>query len=1062
MGPPLPPAHYSLAWFRNGIRRRWAQASTGARVVSAATFIAFGLSFLSFAFKISFGMFHYIVAFFRSALWDVLVQDSCARIKRVSHPYWNLSNSDYFRWNRCLGNEAGFERQGQLWLLVWDIFFYPLGLFGRSPILILVLMSSVYFVGPWIIRKLYNLVIYACTAPWGIAFLAIFAPTTLLVLGFKFLSVIVVAVIIIALSVQFAMRKLTVADASQGVEAGAKSPTFAPIAIALRHFILGVNTAWQSMHDIPWMQQRDCRHALLCRCQDRLNATVAQALQNEQSYLIHIQELTDRLTDSEFSAESFATLAKKMEIERDNYRYMAEHPWNGNFTGNHAAYAQGSPRAQPDLTAAFDEARSRIGHLLAEADDVKEAHRRELAAWQAKVEKLQTEVNYSQGAGQDRIHAHNELENTKARTRVLERQLMEMTVTASTGRQALAKEKETHTERCQNEASCQRQILALQVACDKLKNFQLENDLVARQTAMQLRGLELKDVAHMTIRSVLTDLTVKMLELQAKGTPGFNTTDLQVDLIRREASQDTAYRNRLERELERLGGNVIDIRVGLDTTRPQDWKIEMLTYEQNHYRVFPIYEQLTQIVINLHDLLQATAADQLPAWQPEPARNDLTHSDIPPNPLELGLQIATANAFVNPTAPHGEALAEKLVVAECQRWYNRGVQLVSAWIRLCKDSHYMQKLTVEDQIHLTNEVVPQAERVLRRVLHDILIDTCLLKRDDTERQPTTREKKRFEIYTAMQHSISAMTKSIISNQKKPPRWPAISPTKDTPVTRANDLATILVVQEMINLEKRILQLKKFMIDWQMPGTIYGPMQSHIQGDNGRYSREWDERVTAITFAELTLSHWMVWKAQKPVQLIGDDGMPVLNEKKEPIFRPRPATDVQLLPLKWDDFMISIKLKNDKIKKQDKDKWPEDQVPTLFMDPHLSPRIKFVPKSELKDQHKGNKNPSSNDNQHNGNKNDDNSDHAEKQKARKVFETNNTRIQQLSNHVRDWGIKGSMALPGLRHLAKNAALQTIQKAIEAQKLELGMLSAVITNNHRSIPKWPKNGGPMKPK
>lgn len=136
LDPPQRPAHGSAAWYRNELRIWWAESPANERIVYFITIILVGGSIFGFSFKFLFGTLNYCLAYFRAALWDDVVQDSCAAIKQELKPFWDLSFSDYSRWNRCFGNEAGFERQGQLFLIAQDLLFHMLGPFGRSPILV--------------------------------------------------------------------------------------------------------------------------------------------------------------------------------------------------------------------------------------------------------------------------------------------------------------------------------------------------------------------------------------------------------------------------------------------------------------------------------------------------------------------------------------------------------------------------------------------------------------------------------------------------------------------------------------------------------------------------------------------------------------------------------------------------------------------------------------------------------------------------------------------------------------------------------------------------------------
>jgi hypothetical protein len=891
-------------------------------------------------------------------------------------------------------------------------------------------------------------------------------PVVSYTLGFITTFVAVVVVLTCIFVASFITGYWTKEDVLPALEVASQDYLFVMFFGVCRYLVISARTLWSIIHEVPWGQRLICVHAHQCKYQDRERNLLA-VLELERGKVVqHIIDSRDLVARHNIEREDLQVRLQESERERANYQYVAELPRINNGSFN-CAKCSGLPLlAPPDFSVALEDARSRIGGLLMEADNAKAARLTEIASYKTMIDKLNAQINYSGSAGRDRSQTRTELEHAKSTNRFLERSLREITFTASELRQSLARERETHSEKCQNQAVCTRKILQLQVERDQFKHYQHESDLFARQSAKAIRGLRDSDVAHITIRSYLAEMTTKFLEFQARGTPGLSTTDLQVDIVHRNYAEQMAIKDRLEREVDRLGGDADAIRMGRDTTRPQDWRVDTLTFEQNHDRVFPIYEELAQIVINLEQLLMAHVPSAVPIWHTESARNDATKwlEDAPPSEMQLFKHYATINQIINPTSPHESALREKLMVRECQRWYNRGSQLLSIFIRVSNDAHTTQIITSEQANHIKG-VLSRADRVLKATFYGVLMETCMLKRDDTERQPSAREKKRFKVYTAMQHSITALTNSIRENQRMSPPWPKLPSPKNAPIERADDLATHLVVQEMITLESRIRQLRKFMEDYQMPGTINGPVQTQIQGDNGRYSNLWTACVAALTYSDFTLSHWLIWKAHKPVQKIGDDGLPVFNDRREPVFVATPEIESKLVPLiTWDDFIISIKLKNAEIKQEDPDKFPEGLVPVSYLDPQLGPLFRFVPKSEVnKEKNNGGKdNKPQADKAGKDDSNGNSVDAKKKIAGRREYDKFGRRIQQLANHCRDWAIKSHMPMPQTKQLAKNASLETITKAIAAQNQSIQLWSGLIIGSGRKCPKWPEAGGPMKPK
>lgn len=136
--PPRP----SLAWSRNEVRRWWADVSIRGILFLLVAIILIVCFVAIFPLKFLLGIFNFCTGYYRAAVLDSVLQESCASFRYEGWPFFGLSYSDYLRWNRCLGNEAGFDRQGQLLLAVQDLIFYILGRFGVSPTLVSLLSSG--------------------------------------------------------------------------------------------------------------------------------------------------------------------------------------------------------------------------------------------------------------------------------------------------------------------------------------------------------------------------------------------------------------------------------------------------------------------------------------------------------------------------------------------------------------------------------------------------------------------------------------------------------------------------------------------------------------------------------------------------------------------------------------------------------------------------------------------------------------------------------------------------------------------------------------------------------
>lgn len=127
---PTPSPPQSLR--RNEFRTWWADLSSNAKIVCSLMALVVGGFSSIFFFKIVFGVLNFVAGYLRAAVWDDLIEDSCGAISRESFPLWSLSYSDYLRWNRCWGNDIGFERIVDIFIAV-QYFLCPL---GRAPVLV--------------------------------------------------------------------------------------------------------------------------------------------------------------------------------------------------------------------------------------------------------------------------------------------------------------------------------------------------------------------------------------------------------------------------------------------------------------------------------------------------------------------------------------------------------------------------------------------------------------------------------------------------------------------------------------------------------------------------------------------------------------------------------------------------------------------------------------------------------------------------------------------------------------------------------------------------------------
>lgn len=207
----------------------------------------------------------------------------------------------------------------------------------------------------------------------------------------------------------------------QALEAAAQNLFFAPIFSVYIYLSITITTTWRTLHDIPWMQRGECVHARLCRCQDTIERLQKEVQLERRNCEDRLNPLRDTLIECNIECETLQTRTRVLERERDNFRYIAERP-----TANNTTSSWGYAPAQPDFSVALDEARSRIGRLLVEADNERAVKLADIASYKDTINKLSAQVRYSAGAGQDRSQTRTELEHAKSTIRSLERSLKDI------------------------------------------------------------------------------------------------------------------------------------------------------------------------------------------------------------------------------------------------------------------------------------------------------------------------------------------------------------------------------------------------------------------------------------------------------------------------------------------------------------------------------------------------------------------------------------------------------------------------------------------------------------
>jgi hypothetical protein len=120
---PGPISHgFPINFTRNWFRVRFAELSLKALLVIIYVGLAVLFVLYDSTKRITLGNFYYYVEYTRSALGDDVFEGACGRVMQVENPSRHtLNQEDWYQYQRCRGNKAGFEQQGEIGLSFWGV-----------------------------------------------------------------------------------------------------------------------------------------------------------------------------------------------------------------------------------------------------------------------------------------------------------------------------------------------------------------------------------------------------------------------------------------------------------------------------------------------------------------------------------------------------------------------------------------------------------------------------------------------------------------------------------------------------------------------------------------------------------------------------------------------------------------------------------------------------------------------------------------------------------------------------------------------------------------------------
>ncbi|KAF4631143.1 hypothetical protein G7Y89_g6995 [Cudoniella acicularis] len=853
-----------------------------------------GIAFVSFktwVWRQVAGLYLYFVEFIRAALGNDGLDTVCTGVKSVRDPWNNLNDNDWFRFQRCLGNEDGYERQGELLLVFYDTFIYVLNfssILGPLPTLVVILVFS-FKILPWMFNMIENLWLTFLSAPQDVlarifsvsvliftSGLYIFASTKtfLLVLGMLFFGVFIIVL------------RNTFVDNPGAAWVGAlrmTSPMVEWMGWTIHGLLLFLQRIYALINNVAqaWANLGRCYHVETCACMNEQNQRYEFL---EQTFRTDHASLNQMIQNRDAQITNLTGTIRHLEEEihrqRESIRLSARPHDLAGIDSPNVLVSSGSGTP-------LDRAARKIELLETELVNLSSDRNTQKIAMDRTIKNLESQLRYLREDGNS-ILVREELAEAKRKLKVQDTHIAEVSLKNMKLRQELDYEKNNYSLKCKDEAECSRKIRKLEEDRAKLIHFHEENDLMVQDAAREF-GKTGDEARHYTVRRYLQEITqamtriigdnglIKNKELSKAIFAGMDSANL------RRANEINA---RLELELDRLGGDVQAVRLGINQARPPP--IRELTFEEYAKLVFTHYVEVYRNVKYLDGLLADQKAANVPEWRPDPPQNDMINQDA--YVISDWGNFATTTVVQSFRFRDYECLLQSVLRGGIGRLINRGIELRAFIKHLPRTEGAFYSDSVENPLET-------AGLAFRNATMHVLDDLRELQKRQSSIEDSklvATEKRRYAIWGAFHLAIKALTAAIKSFHAIPPNWvrnPNFLMPPFTEKTSFQILAATLVKFEINELEYRVDQLLKFMKDSKLPGTEHG--QPRLAGPPS-YQEDFDALTAAMHYALLVKDHWdeeMHHTAPKRIRLPLDHPplIHAVKREKGPIVVP-PATN----------------------------------------------------------------------------------------------------------------------------------------------------------------------------
>ncbi|RDL36957.1 uncharacterized protein BP5553_04390 [Venustampulla echinocandica] len=877
MNPPGP-APDETEQSRDGIWS-WRKQKLFAVLVLAAG-IAIGTTQMPTIWRWVAGTYFYNVEYVLTASGNDLIEGLCTGVKFASDPWNTLVDSDWFKLQRCLGNEDGFRRQGELMLVFFEALWMCMRGFGKIlgplPSVVFIIFFVFYFL-PWLYSRIERIgasLVYT-RGPSHCCFLLIFFLAVMVIVWSLFPAKwFIMVMLLIILFLAFCP---CICIGHRGRPCGAIIELTTPTAETARSAVHGASRPMGSAANLTNptakpMQEEAQRSTTGQLGAARANVNVLEEGNGRTSQASATQRVLPQPATNTSPQETQSNGAPiegwdssrivifalaNSETSKPKLPQATANSNSGKVQGNTTPVNWwDSPRTGTFPLASNESDGAGLGgvtwgnaRLLRELTELSSEMQTRVRAHELQVKGLEAQLKYAREQG-NCTQVRNELDAARTQLRLHERDINSLQLLAEHLRQQLDNARNPNSQAFQSDGACVAKCRRLEEEKQHLLQANQEDNLMAQAVALRF-GSPPEEAKHYTLKEYflkIIHIVVGHIEAGGNVNPSGHPIlkAIHNDVYEQRLWELTEYKNQLEGEVSRLGGDVQSTQLGLNPALPPPYRD--LAYEDNMRLVFPIYRSLCQKVKYLEDLLDSENSGTMPPSAIGNPRSDFHDK------LEHGVIRLVENrpaVSTNPKFEDSEMLLQSLLWDEISRLVNRGSQLCTFIETLPRGNSPLWGSKVDTPLR-------EARQVCRDATMHILNDPRPLEKRTTSIENcrlAARVRRRFKIWCAMEEAIRALANAITSFNGTPPAWttnPAQPQPSLVPKKSFESLTTALMKREINTLDHRIAQLLEFMENERLPGTNHGKTRIH---GPPRYQEDWDALKAAKTFAVLARVHW---------------------------------------------------------------------------------------------------------------------------------------------------------------------------------------------------------------